>query len=69
MCGWADTFLIVAWLVRETPDLAADTVKGNLLPCGLDYIDCPFEEWICLSDFQPPMSNLLSLYHFFIHRL
>lgn len=69
MCGWADTFLVVAWLVRENPQLAAETVAGKLLPSGLDYVHCPFEEWICLSDYQPPLNNLLSLYDFFIHRL
>lgn len=66
-CGWADTFLVIAWLIRVCLELAAETVA--LLPMGLDYADCLFKERICLSDYQPPLSNLLSLYHFFIDHI
>lgn len=58
---------MVAWLVRVCPELASETAA--LLPMGIDYAECLFEEWICLSDYQPPMSNLLSLYYFFIDRV
>lgn len=69
MCGWTDSFLTIAWLVRVVPELAAETVARGLFPRGLDYPDCLFEEWVCLADYQPPMSNLLALYLFFIDRL
>lgn len=67
-CGWRDTFLVVAWLVRKSVRLQAELV--NIFPRGLDYKHCPFEVWLTREERdQQPANNLLYLYMFFIARL
>lgn len=66
-CAWANTFLIVAWLVRLDSELQAEL--HHVLPAGLDFVPCPFELWLTAEDYIKPLSNLLALYHFFVDRL
>lgn len=61
-CGLADTFLVVAWLVRMDP--ALQIAIRPIVPQGLDFESCPFEQWIMRDDQLAPLSNLLLLYHF-----
>lgn len=66
-CDWEDTFTVVAWLVRV--DVGLERNMREILPCGLDFKPCPFEEWILYDDHAAPMSNLLYLYYFFRSKL